>query len=624
MLIPIIPWDAVQGIAAALTVIGGAGSVTITQVLPWARTRRAKRAIQQHVRDQDFLPSVIEGSLRHFVEPTCTNTDPAGREDYRALAPLSLPLFQVLDRLLYQSIQPQYIILLADSGIGKTTALLNYFVRNLRRRNAYPIHLVYLGTEGAEERIAEAREKENTILFLDALDEDKNAVTDHAARVRVLLQAAKSFRSVVMSCRSQFFPSDEEITRETGLVRVGPIPAGDTGEYVFQKLYIEPFSDAQIQQYLRRRYPLSKWSARRQAKRVLATIGDLSARPMLLAYVDDLLQSGRRIQSVSEAYRQIVEAWFAREKRYVGDIEALRKFSEALSVEVFVGSRYRKGEFVSADEISDLAKQWNIPLETWKLTGRSLLNRNATGEYKFAHRSIMEYLFATMAARNDVRAWEVVWTDQISRFMEDVPSDQEFVLRWMDIGVTEPEPVIINAASLASRWLSHPDAISLSDQILRAKRVLPLVRLLIKVTGVEQPVALVLVSSSERGPIGGTFEASDLILPVTVREAKESILQGVRNLGYVLPAFDLNKDDYPFPASLMPRHVEPQFSDTNDSLRRSSLHKVGLFAIGASTLDVQYGIIEPLAEFVLGKRDGNELVVVLQELREIYKLPITK
>ena len=59
------------------------------------------------------------------------------------------------------------------------------------------------------------------------------------------------------------------------------------------------------------------------------------------------------------------------------------------------------------------------PLDDWKLTRRSLLNRDAVGNYKFAHRSIMEYLFVHKFIQGDKSCVSVEWTDQMKLFLKE-------------------------------------------------------------------------------------------------------------------------------------------------------------------------------------------------------------
>lgn len=427
-------WEAVGAIAGAAAVAGAAATSLVTRVLPWMRNRLDSRSLRHRLGAADYHPSVLAAAVHNYVQPLCGDVDPAGREDYRSLFPISRPLFQVLDDVLHHARAPQYLLLLADSGMGKTSALINYYARNLRRwRGRLPVTLVYLGRKGVLERIRSVANKPDGVLFLDALDEDPEAIRDHHGRVRELMEAAEGFRAVVLSCRTQFFFKDEEITRDVGIAKLGPRPAGEAGEYRFQKLYLLPFSDRQVDRFLRTRYPLWRRGERQHARQVLARVGDLSARPMLLAYVDDLVQKGERLDSLVDAYERIVQAWLDREESHVGDVRSLRSFCEQLAVDIYLRREERGGEHVTVAEIATLAAKWNISLERWKLTGRSLLNRDAVGNFKFAHRSIMEYLFVRTCtgAREAISveesgspslgalAMRIQWTDQMRRFAVD-------------------------------------------------------------------------------------------------------------------------------------------------------------------------------------------------------------
>ncbi|MGH7454916.1 MAG: DUF1566 domain-containing protein, partial [bacterium] len=60
---------------------------------------------------------------------------------------------------------------------------------------------------------------------------------------------------------------------------------------------------------------------------------------------------------------------------------------------------------------------WNIPLDEWQLSSRALLNRDAMGNYKFAHSSIMEYLFVKRFTDGDEACRGLEWTDTMKAFL---------------------------------------------------------------------------------------------------------------------------------------------------------------------------------------------------------------
>lgn len=413
------------GILVSLTTLATA---FFTKVLPWWRTRHDRRLLENNLDGSLYSQAVIERSTLHYVDPLCQVLDPAGAEEPRNLAfNPTKELFHVIDEAFTQSTEYRHLILLADSGMGKTSFLLNYFARYLRKgRRGFALQLVPLGIPDADARIAQIQNKNKTVLLLDALDEDTLAIVDHAARLRDLVQLTRDFQKVLITCRTQFFPKEEEIPKETGVLKVGPLAAGETRQYLFHKLYLSPFTNEQVRDYLKKRYPLWRHGRRQQAEAMVQKIPNLSVRPMLLAHVDDLVQAKRSVQYSFELYEEMVAAWLKREEGIFVNLkqEPLRQFSERLAVDLFINRKQRGAERIPRGELAVLAKEWNIPLDEWQVSGRSLLNRDAEGNYKFAHRSIMEYLVVKRAVEGDPNCAGMEWTDLMKAFLREVVEDR--------------------------------------------------------------------------------------------------------------------------------------------------------------------------------------------------------
>jgi hypothetical protein len=245
----------------------------------------------------------------------------------------------------------------------------------------------------------------------------------------------------LITCRTQFFQREEEIPRETGVIRVGITSAGQSREYIFYKLYISPFSDEQVKAYLKRRFSIWRLRRRRRARAMAQKIRDLVARPMLLAHIPVLVQSDKSVQYAFQLYEEMVEAWLERERPFVKDKEALRLFSERLAVNLYVNRQRRGAERIPKAELADLAKAWNIPLDEWQLSSRSLLNRDAMGNYKFAHSSIMEYLFVKRFTDGDEACRRLEWTDTMKAFLLEMIQH--------NIATQKPIPFEISAADLS-------------------------------------------------------------------------------------------------------------------------------------------------------------------------------
>ena len=387
----------------------------------WRKAREAKR-LGHKLRSKWFDGETIKKATQYYIQPDCCSIDPTQEAEIRNIVAAREPLFRVIDGYLSEGAQHRHLLILADSGMGKTSFALNYYAYNHRRpkKKRHRMEVVPLGSGEADDYIPRIEHPEDTVLFLDAFDEDVRAIEDHTARLRDLMDLCRPFRRVLITCRTQFFKKDEEIPRETGIVKLGPRGAGESGTYEFWKLYLAPFSDDQVDAFLRKRYPVWHLGRRKKAREIVEKIPLLSVRPMVLSYIPDSIEEDILVATASDLYRIMIEKWLDRESHWI-DQKVLHEFSIHLAFHLYQNRAQRKGEFIPDTELEEMARNWNPPIEGWTASGRSLLNRDAAGNYKFAHRSIMEYLFvqAFVALRFEDQP-RVFWTDQMRIFLEEI------------------------------------------------------------------------------------------------------------------------------------------------------------------------------------------------------------
>jgi hypothetical protein len=298
--------------------------------------------------------------------------------------------------------------------MGKTTLLLNLVGRELKkpRKQRKRIALIPLSQPDAIDQIESIESKRDTILLLDAFDEDARAIEDAPTRMETIMTSAAAFRAVVMTCRTQFFPSDDAIPRETGIKRVAGRRAGIPTVYPWRTVYIQPFNKKQIADFIKQAIPWRRRAQRKKAGRITEEISDLAARPMLTALIPELSASKSEAHGLWDLYMFMVDRWVLRESSWI-EPAALMRISKAVAVDLVLGRSARSTERISVGELLALLQLSDETVEGWKLTSRSLLNRDADGFYKFAHRSIMEYFFIQALVDGDNRCLRVKWTDMM-------------------------------------------------------------------------------------------------------------------------------------------------------------------------------------------------------------------
>jgi hypothetical protein len=415
--------SSVAGIIIGLMALCIAAGRLWAAIYPIYARRRDRLLLVRRFGRGPYDKYTIRLATQYYIRPKYQDIDPSREQELRhALSAAREDLFKKVDRFLDVDGAERHLLLLGDSGTGKTSFVLNYYAHNEKRpkRKRHRIALAYLGHRDSDELIAKIPDKEDTAIFLDAFDEDTRARPDHHIRLKALMEVCRDFKRVIITCRTQFFAGDDEIPIETGVIRLGPRKASEGREYCFRKLYLSPFDDADVEKYLRRRYPIWRYRLRERARTTVQRIPYLNVRQMLLAHIPDVIVAGDKIRTTYDLYECLVNGWLERE--YARDeVTVLYNLSKQLAVDLYASRQTRGAERISTDEFSELANAWGVHLPKWKLTGRSLLNRDADGNWKFAHRSIMEFLFvsALMDCGNPKCFGEIL-TDQMKVFLAEL------------------------------------------------------------------------------------------------------------------------------------------------------------------------------------------------------------
>ena len=402
----------------------------------WGRLRAERAVALDEIANTFGDPQFL---ARWYVEPDCQRHNPANVDEEDPLHRHRSPIWKSLASFLAQESPSQlgrnHLFILSDAGMGKTSLLVMLKLTHLSQ--VWPSRLEFVLKKIGPTTLSELEgitSRRNTVLLLDALDEYREAWGNVPEYLEKLLRATSNFRRVVISCRTQFFGPTVHPEAHADDVLVGPFQCALE--------YISPFSDAQVLEFLHKVYPngflrrllsplrlVAKDNARlRDAKELILPMKSLCCRPMLLSHIKEL--TGELDEQRAKAperwdeftlYRALMQQWLLREQRKMSvDGAELRNACTVLAIEL---SRNRVRE-LNAEAFDRLCEKHRLvrTVSRTELKGRSLLNTNSKGEYRFSHYSIQEFLAVEAALempRTERAALaDVVVTAQMLRFAQ--------------------------------------------------------------------------------------------------------------------------------------------------------------------------------------------------------------
>lgn len=456
-------------------IVGVIGSSFIVwKSLIFISERNNKRKMA-HILEKDALISSFQNediveAQKDYIVPYCSNIGPSNQDDLRVTVGVKELIFSALWNEIESTAGQRHILVLADSGMGKTTFLLNLFAREQKKKanNRKRIALVPLNRKDAKEQIRKISNQRETILLLDAFDEDTAAIEDFRNRMNELMSVAANFKVIIMTCRTQFFSQESTIPRETGILKVAARRAGDSGMHEWRTLYLQPFDDKQVKEFLKTAIPWTHYKELKRARKIVSQIPELAVRPMLLTLVPKLAAAKSNAHNLWDLYIFMVDEWLHRESAWI-DSNDLIRLSKELAVDLVLGRSRRGSKRIPLNELVSLIRMSSESIESWKLTNRSLLNRDAAGNFKFAHRSVMEFMVIKAFIEGDNRCASVKWTDMMCDLFvswgQTTPQDSKRIYEIMalDLRTTTLFPFIrptIPASSFDQGWVRQ----TLSDK----------------------------------------------------------------------------------------------------------------------------------------------------------------
>lgn len=349
---------------------------------------------------------------RYYVRPLCQHNNPTTEDRdidsvVRSDAFATLKDFLARCETTVNSDGRRQMFVLADAGMGKSSLLVMLRLMHLFSfwPKKYKCALFKLGSSTLDD-ITKLEDHAHTVLLLDSLDEDPTSLGRIRDRISEILVRTDRFYAVIITCRTQYFPVAEPDPMERlGSVRVSG--------YRCPIIYLSPFSDKQVDEYLRKRFPRSfwRWLRRRDsplhiaALRILKKTITLHLRPMLLAYIDDLVgKDSEKELSAYEAFDILIQEWLEREVRR-GKVQSRETLYAACAA---VAKRLDKlgKRALSREELTEvyLEEPCAQDLELIDVGGRALLNMTSAGAFRFAHFALQEFVLAREIAKTYPRS----------------------------------------------------------------------------------------------------------------------------------------------------------------------------------------------------------------------------
>ena len=283
--------------------------------------------------------------------------------------------------------------ILGGSGMGKSAfsvSLLYEYVHQFKfKKPELSFYILYLGSENVITEIEKLNiiaEEEKSIILLEALDENFEAAKDSIEFLNKVEEATSNFKFVIITSRTQLFPS----------VVYEPI--------YDEVIYISPFTDGETNKYLECKYSQEPEKIQK-AKEIINHTADLMSRPMVLSFIDDLLDIKYiNYITTAELYYCIIDKWLTREfdvsiSSNLGLTKSgLFEFSKKLAYFLYKKSKSAISPFDFLQFIKDNGYKGDpFSFEDRSFEERSLINHDNDGNIKFSHKSFWEFFLAVLS-----------------------------------------------------------------------------------------------------------------------------------------------------------------------------------------------------------------------------------
>ena len=322
-----------------------------------------------------------------------------------------------------KSIEKKRYLILGGSGMGKTIFTISFFNKFINwykfKINPYPIYVKYLGNKSVLDEINSIDDPKisQSIILLDALEDNRDASDDLDSFMERLEEVTRKFKYVIITCRTQFFAKESLELNESSLW----INGSNKRALSYEKIYLSPFTEQEISEYLDNKYRVGSLNYRK-ALSISKKYRDLASRPLILSFMDDLLELEKLEDlNIVDIYSTIVNAWFQRECEIEPyDKTELWNFSKKIAYLIYTKWADCGEQFLSEDEYLHFIEENGYKESPFSFNVRSLINRTNDGSIKFSHRSFWEFFLAIYSIENPGLSFNPKGLDLALKFSKEM------------------------------------------------------------------------------------------------------------------------------------------------------------------------------------------------------------
>lgn len=313
--------------------------------------------------------------------------------------------------------------ILGGSGMGKSTFSASLFYKYTYRykfkRSPWPIYVKYLGKKNVLKEIQNIDDANisQSIIILDALDENIEATKNLKDLMDKIEELTDKFKFVILSSRTQLFPNELCEPHRGSVIQNG----GTKKLLTWEKIYISPFSKEETVMFLENKYQIGS-KQYQKAIHIMEKTKDLMTRPMVLSFIDDLLDfSNREDLTTVEIYGRIIDEWLKRECEGLSVSKSdLYTFSKKLSLKIYEKWIHSGETSLSEDEYLKFVAENGYKSSPYSYKERSLINRKGNGAIKFSHKSFWEFFIAINSMENPCKSFNSQGLEMAVEFSKEM------------------------------------------------------------------------------------------------------------------------------------------------------------------------------------------------------------